>query len=124
MAWSSRTGCSDRCCIAAPRRAFQSSTDPGDTMGSQTAGSPLSTVERGSVSMRDIPLASHSRFVQRVRRRYASELALLPEGLPDRSTLIALVERLQAGGAGLAQALRVARQLTVERLAVLDVEEG
>jgi glutamate-ammonia-ligase adenylyltransferase len=75
-------------------------------------------------TIRDIPLASYSRFVQRVRRRYAGELALLPPGVPDRATITALVERLQAGGAGLAAALRIARQLTIERLAVLDVEEG
>ncbi|MDQ6640347.1 MAG: glutamine-synthetase adenylyltransferase, partial [Pseudomonadota bacterium] len=75
-------------------------------------------------TIRDIPLAAHSRFVQRVRRRYANELALLPPGVPDRATIVALIERLQAGGAGLAAALRIARQLTLERLAVLDVEEG
>ncbi len=66
--------------------------------------------------------ASHSRFVQRIRRRYADELGLLPPGLPDRAVIVALVERLQSRGAGLASALRVTRQLTLERLAVLDVE--
>ena len=46
-------------------------------------------------------------------------------GLPDaddRST--ALVERLQPDGRDLPAALRVARQLVLERLAVLDVEAG
>ena len=68
--------------------------------------------------------ADHSRFVQRIRRRYAAELALLPPGLPDAATITALVQQLHAGGRALASALRVARQLVVERLAVLDVEQA
>ncbi|MEO5845843.1 MAG: bifunctional [glutamate--ammonia ligase]-adenylyl-L-tyrosine phosphorylase/[glutamate--ammonia-ligase] adenylyltransferase [Caldimonas sp.] len=75
-------------------------------------------------TIRDIPLAGYSRFVQRVRRRYAAELALLPPGVPDRSAIVALIGTLQARGAPLAAALRITRQLTLERLAVLDVEEG
>jgi [glutamine synthetase] adenylyltransferase / [glutamine synthetase]-adenylyl-L-tyrosine phosphorylase len=83
-------------------------------------------------------LAEHSRFVQRVRRRYAAELALLPPGVPDGERIGALVECLCAGsasGAGspgnpgipprdLGTALRVARQLVLERLAVLDIEHA
>ena len=68
--------------------------------------------------------AAHSRFVQRIRRRFAAELPLLPPGAPDAETITSLVLRLQAGGRGLAAALRVARQLVLERLAVLDIEEG
>jgi len=68
--------------------------------------------------------ADHSRFVQRIRRRYAAELPLLPPGVPDRAAITALVQRLQAGGRPLPSALRVARQLVLERLAVLDVEQG
>lgn len=67
--------------------------------------------------------ADHSRYVQRIRRRYAAELPLLPDGVPDVATISALVRRLQDGGRPLASALRVARQLVVERLAVLDVEQ-
>ncbi|KPF57957.1 glutamate-ammonia-ligase adenylyltransferase [beta proteobacterium AAP51] len=67
--------------------------------------------------------ADHSRYVQRIRRRLGAELALLPPGLPGLATITALVQRLQAGGRELPAALRVARQLVVERLAVLDVEE-
>ncbi|NUZ04589.1 bifunctional [glutamate--ammonia ligase]-adenylyl-L-tyrosine phosphorylase/[glutamate--ammonia-ligase] adenylyltransferase [Piscinibacter koreensis] len=67
--------------------------------------------------------ADHSRFVQRIRRRYAAELALLPPGVPDRVAIAALIERLEAGGRGLPSALRVTRQLVLERLAVLDVEQ-
>ena len=32
--------------------------------------------------------AAHSRFVQRVRRRYGDELSRLPPGLPDFATTI------------------------------------
>jgi glutamate-ammonia-ligase adenylyltransferase len=68
--------------------------------------------------------AEHSRFVQRIRRRYGAELVLLPPGLPRRDAVLALVAALQQGGRGLASALRVARHLVLERLAVLDVEQG
>ena len=68
--------------------------------------------------------ADHSRFVQRVRRRYAQELPLLPPDLPRRDDMLALVARLQSAGRPLASALRVARHLVIERLAVLDIEAG
>jgi glutamate-ammonia-ligase adenylyltransferase len=68
--------------------------------------------------------ADHSRFVQRVRRRYAAELDLLPPGLPRRDDVVALIERLQRDGRTLASALRVARHLVLERLAVLDIERA
>ncbi len=68
--------------------------------------------------------AEHSRFVQRIRRRYAQELPLLPPGLPRRDAITALVAQLRDGGRPLASALRVARQLVLERLAVLDIEHG
>ncbi len=71
-----------------------------------------------------IPQADHSRFVQRVRRRYAAELPLLAPGAPDPAAIQALVARLQADGRPLASALRVARQIVLERLAVLDVEQA
>ncbi|MEP7056834.1 MAG: bifunctional [glutamate--ammonia ligase]-adenylyl-L-tyrosine phosphorylase/[glutamate--ammonia-ligase] adenylyltransferase [Caldimonas sp.] len=68
--------------------------------------------------------ADHSRFVQRIRRRYGAELALLPHGLPTGPTIAALIERLLGGGRELPSALRVARQLVLERLAVFDIERG
>ncbi len=70
------------------------------------------------------PLAEHSRFVQRVRRRYTAELPLLAPGAPDGSAIAALVQRLRDDGRDLAAALRVARHLVIERLAVLDIEEA
>ena len=66
--------------------------------------------------------AGHSRYLQRVRRRYAADLALLPPGLPDAAAIGALVARLQQDGRALPSALRVARQIVMERLVMLDVE--
>ena len=72
--------------------------------------------------------AAHSRFVQRIRRRYSADLEQLPAGMPGPDEINALVQRLQHTGASpardLSSALRVARQLVLERLAVLDVEAG
>ncbi|MFN7546150.1 MAG: bifunctional [glutamate--ammonia ligase]-adenylyl-L-tyrosine phosphorylase/[glutamate--ammonia-ligase] adenylyltransferase [Pseudomonadota bacterium] len=71
-----------------------------------------------------VAAAAHSRFVRRVRRRYADELGLLPPGLPDRDAVKALVGLLAGRGLSLADALRVARHLVIERLACLDIEAG
>ncbi|RZJ13090.1 MAG: bifunctional [glutamate--ammonia ligase]-adenylyl-L-tyrosine phosphorylase/[glutamate--ammonia-ligase] adenylyltransferase [Rubrivivax sp.] len=68
-------------------------------------------------------LAEHSRYVQRIRRRYADELGRLQPGLPDRAVIGALIDDL-GHGRTLASALRVARHLVMERLAVLDIEQG
>jgi glutamate-ammonia-ligase adenylyltransferase len=68
--------------------------------------------------------AAHSRFVQRVRRRYADMLGRLPAGLPDFATITALISALEAEGTPVMRALRVARQLVLERLAALDIEQG
>ncbi|MEW6695153.1 MAG: bifunctional [glutamate--ammonia ligase]-adenylyl-L-tyrosine phosphorylase/[glutamate--ammonia-ligase] adenylyltransferase [Pseudomonadota bacterium] len=78
----------------------------------------MSSVCVGSAS------AEHSRFVQRVRRRYADERALLPEGPPTAASLRAALQALRARGLPLDAALRVLRHLTLERLAVLDCEQG
>src|SRR5262249_20680386 len=93
-------------------------------MDPHTSGASQSTGRGALQPQRIVPFASHSRFVQRIRRRYAAELPLLPAGLPERATITALVEQLRKGGRNLAAALRVARQLTLERLAVLDIEES
>ena len=67
--------------------------------------------------------AEHSRFVQRVRRRYADMLDRLPAGVPDFAVISALVAALESEGMPVMRALRVARQLVLERLAVLDIEQ-
>ena len=66
--------------------------------------------------------ASHSRFVQRLQRRYADLFTLLPAGAPTRDTLSAALQALRAQGLALDAALRVLRQLTLERLVHLDTE--
>ncbi len=68
--------------------------------------------------------ADHCRFVQRIRRRFEAELPLLAPGLPNRQSVTALITELQSRGRELPSALRVARQLVLERLAVLDIEQG
>jgi glutamate-ammonia-ligase adenylyltransferase len=66
----------------------------------------------------DLPL--YSRFVQRLHRRYADELPLLPPGSPTRDSLRAVYAALQSRGLDTSAALRVLRQLTLERLAQRD----
>ncbi|MFO1218405.1 MAG: bifunctional [glutamate--ammonia ligase]-adenylyl-L-tyrosine phosphorylase/[glutamate--ammonia-ligase] adenylyltransferase [Burkholderiaceae bacterium] len=70
------------------------------------------------------PAADYSRFVQRVRRRFADERAWLPPGPPDAPVIDALVQRLLDAGRPLGSALRVARNVVIERLVVLDVEQA
>lgn len=62
----------------------ETSTNNGD--------SPVNTCPTGPAQ------AAHSRFVQRIRRRYPAELALLPPGVPGRETIGALIDTLQSGG--------------------------
>jgi len=82
----------------------------------------MSVDEHSLPSATKAALAAHSRFVQRIRRRYDQELPLLAAGLPDRAAMQALIAQLQAEGRNLASALRVTRHLVLERLAVHDVE--
>jgi glutamate-ammonia-ligase adenylyltransferase len=70
------------------------------------------------VSLVDLP--AYSRFLQRLHRRYGAELPLLPPGPPTRDSLNAAYAALQAKGLDTSAALRVLRQLTLERLAQLD----
>nr|WP_326533466.1 bifunctional [glutamate--ammonia ligase]-adenylyl-L-tyrosine phosphorylase/[glutamate--ammonia-ligase] adenylyltransferase [Pseudorhodoferax sp.] len=81
-------------------------------------------VDRGAQGSSATPPdhAAHSRFVQRVRRRYAAELALLAPGAPNIEGLTQLLAALRQQRE-LASALRVLRQLVLERLAVLDLNE-
>lgn len=65
---------------------------------------------------------AQSRFVQRLQRRYSQDLPLLAPGLPTlaslQHTFVALYERYQ----GHAPALRVLRQLVMERLVQYDCD--
>ena len=66
--------------------------------------------------------ASHSRFFQRLHRRYADQLALLPPGPPLRETMEPTLQQLLGQGSDLGAALRILRQLVLERLMRLDCE--
>ena len=92
------------------------------SLRSDTVANSSSVVSPGSIAA--AARADHSRFVQRIRRRYADELGLLPPGLPRSAVISALIQHFVDGGRPLASALRVTRQLVLERLAVLDIEQG
>jgi len=66
--------------------------------------------------------SGYSRLVQRIRRRYAGQLALLPAGAPVRTTMQTAYDALQEQGLDTGAALRVLRQLVMERLVVLDCD--
>ncbi|MDP2418123.1 MAG: bifunctional [glutamate--ammonia ligase]-adenylyl-L-tyrosine phosphorylase/[glutamate--ammonia-ligase] adenylyltransferase, partial [Hydrogenophaga sp.] len=68
--------------------------------------------------------ADYSRFVQRVRRRYPQELDCLPPGEPVHASMQVGLARLRERGLPMPAALRVLRQLVLERLVVLDCEQG
>ncbi len=68
------------------------------------------------------PLSAYSRFGQRVRRRYPQERLLLADGLPTRATCQALLAQLLQQGADLGSALRIVRQVVLERLLTLDCD--
>ncbi len=70
------------------------------------------------------PLSAHSRFATRLRRRYAAELPLLPAGAPRRPQMAQVYDALRARGDDAGTALRILRQLVLERLVVLDCDQG
>ncbi len=69
------------------------------------------------------PLAPHSRFAQRIHRRYVAELSLLPDGVPGPEQLRTVANALRAQGHNLANTLRITRQLVLERLLQLDTHQ-
>ncbi len=69
-------------------------------------------------------LSGYSRFVQRIRRRYAAQMGLLPDGPPVRATMEQGLQALLATGLETGAALRVLRQLVMERLVVIDCDAG
>ncbi|HWI84021.1 bifunctional [glutamate--ammonia ligase]-adenylyl-L-tyrosine phosphorylase/[glutamate--ammonia-ligase] adenylyltransferase [Ramlibacter sp.] len=70
------------------------------------------------------PLSAHSRFATRIRRRYAGELALLPAGTPGPFEMAQVYDALRAAGHDAGTALRILRQLVVERLLTLDCDQA
>jgi [glutamine synthetase] adenylyltransferase / [glutamine synthetase]-adenylyl-L-tyrosine phosphorylase len=68
--------------------------------------------------------ADHSRFVARVRRRWGPWLDLLADGPITTQSIGELINTLQPLSSGIDSTPRTARNLVIERLAVLDVERG
>jgi glutamate-ammonia-ligase adenylyltransferase len=68
------------------------------------------------------PLSGFSRFAQRLRRRYGAELPLLAAGTPDRALMEQTYGALRARGDDTGTALRILRQVVMERLMRLDCD--
>ena len=68
------------------------------------------------------PLSDYSRFQQRLQRRYQPQLELLPAGAPVRAHMEQAFSTLSQGGASLSDALRIVRQLVMQRLMQLDCD--
>lgn len=69
-----------------------------------------------------VTLSQHSRLAQRLRRRYAAELPLLAPGTPARAVMAEAYTRLRGHGHDVGAALRILRQLVMERLISLDCD--
>lgn len=67
-----------------------------------------------------LPLVQHSRFVQRIHRRYGQELHCLPMGLPTKKSIEATFNQLCQQTHTSEQALRIVRHVVLERLIDLD----
>ncbi len=67
-----------------------------------------------------LSLLDGSRFGQRIRRRYPQELVLLPPGLPTPATMRLVFDVLLSQSKDPGIALRITRQLVIERLLELD----
>ncbi len=67
-------------------------------------------------------LSEGSRFAQRIRRRYGDVLGMLQAGVPDRGTMQNVFDALKARDADAGTALRITRQLVLERLITLDCD--
>ncbi|MEP6588070.1 MAG: glutamine-synthetase adenylyltransferase, partial [Polaromonas sp.] len=85
---------------------------------------PSTAAPKTPFSLGLLPSASsaYSRYVQRIRRRYAGQMPLLAAGEPVRATMQTTLDALLASGLETGAALRVLRQLVMERLVVLDCE--
>jgi len=68
--------------------------------------------------------AAHSRFAQRIRRRYAGAMDALATGVPVRALQEQLFATLRGQGQAVDVALRITRQWVLERLVVLDCDNA
>ena len=94
----------------------------GSVCGTASVSDKDPTAAPGEPVGADLPLSSYSRFAQRLRRRYAKELAWLPPGPPTRDTMAYAFDTLRAVGNDTGTALRITRQLVLERLIGLDCD--
>ena len=67
-------------------------------------------------------LAAESRFAQRVRRRYEALMQTLAPGLPNRHDMHTCFDTLRKSGEDIGAALRITRQLVLERLVCADCD--
>jgi len=69
-------------------------------------------------------LAAQSRFTQRIRRRYEDQMDTLAAGLPNRHDMHKCYATLRERGESIGAALRITRQLVLERLVCADCDAG
>ena len=84
----------------------------------QPATAPDAAVDTAASTV----FSTGSRFFQRLERRYAAQLALLPEGPPSHASLATAWDALRSDGAAPGEALRMLRQLSLHRLIQLDCD--
>ncbi|MBI2769307.1 MAG: bifunctional [glutamate--ammonia ligase]-adenylyl-L-tyrosine phosphorylase/[glutamate--ammonia-ligase] adenylyltransferase [Burkholderiales bacterium] len=100
---------------------------PGGRLGSALAQAVVSDngafSAPGDAARAAGALSAHSRLAQRLRRRYAAELSLLPPGAPVLATMQAAYAALRARGDDTGIALRILRQVVMERLITMDCDQ-
>jgi hypothetical protein len=90
--------------------------------GSTETDSSVNQLPATSTSTAQIAFSSYSRFVQRLRRRYAAELALLPPARRGANRCRGL-RGIAPTRRRVGDALRIVRQLVMERLVTLDCDQ-
>jgi [glutamine synthetase] adenylyltransferase / [glutamine synthetase]-adenylyl-L-tyrosine phosphorylase len=89
----------------------------GEPLAEPRAATPVEALADSALT----PVSSGgSRFAARVRRRYSAELHLLGPGLPDASSIETFYAQLRSAGHDVGAALRIMRQLVVERVLTED----
>jgi [glutamine synthetase] adenylyltransferase / [glutamine synthetase]-adenylyl-L-tyrosine phosphorylase len=79
---------------------------------------PLSSAKQMSA-----PLSQHSRFLQRLHRRYSDLFDLLGSEKPCKSSFASALAALEAQGYSIGEALRILRQLVMARLMARDCDQ-
>ena len=95
----------------------------GGRSGSAAEAARVSDKGAFAVAVGAEPLSGFSRFAQRLRRRYGAELLLFPPGVPNRSLMELTYAALRQRGDDTGTALRILRQVVMERLMRMDCDE-